>query len=206
MFLRLSRDCCTYRSTKSTDCIPASKGGETGSTATDGRSAGDIRKGRVGALVEEGIEEPKRWLASCDQSIVDQGGHGSSARSGGTGTIKQNVHSEPRHYIALSLSRDIRVAPTAGVVQTSELRSKLIDVGLDSQVLVSWTLEVVAETSTARETIGIEGNDLGVEVLGGADDGDEGASSRERWNEHGRVLAIIALAVGRILRSYTRVT
>ena len=99
----------------------------------------------------------------------------------------------------LTLSRDVRIAATGGIVEAAELGSEAGDVGWDDAGLVTRTREVVGEAPSGSKIVSrVEGGNFRIEVLGRAYRGDIGAAVRERRQEHGGVLAIVgdAFAAG----------
>lgn len=73
------------------------------------------------------------------------------------------------------MGRDVGIAASRGVVEGVELGGESAEVGGDDGVLVGGAGEVVAEAAAAGEFVGgVEGDDLGVDVPGGADGGHVG--------------------------------
>ena len=99
----------------------------------------------------------------------------------------------------LTLSRDVRVATTGGVVEAAELGSEARDIGWDDAGLIARTREVVGEAPSGSKIVSrVEGGNFGIEVLGRAYRGDIWAAVGERRQEHRGVLAIVgdAFAAG----------
>lgn len=143
-------------------------------------------------LIQTRIQEPQRGPPTRDQHVVHQRQDPRSRGTSSAGPIQDLDIAEPDRREMLALGGDIGVAAAGWVILAAVLRSEAGDVGRYDGVLVSGAGEIVREAAAAGVVVvGVEGGDLGLDVLGAAHGGHVGAAGGEGGDEGGGVFAVV---------------
>lgn len=166
--------------TPTSGSIPASNSRESRLEAADVVVAlGNVTETLVAGLVEPGVEETETRLAVGDEVVVEESNDGSGGRSRSTGADEADTAAAVVDGVDSVESSDIGVGTARLVVRTVKLAVELGNVSVDSVGLVVGGREVVGETAAA---VGISLL-IGTKLVGSANDGDVGASGRERGSK-----------------------
>ena len=181
----------TYRSTESSDSIPALLGRETSGVAAVAGTDGHVGESLVRLLVNPRVEETEGLLALGEQGIVDESNDGGEVRAGSGSAADGPDDAGPDDNVVVALGGDVGVRAAGLVVEAVVLALQALDVLVDGLLLVLGGGEVVAETCAGGEA---RDGGFGGEVGGAADGGDPGAGGRERRAELVLVRAVVGVA------------
>ena len=127
--------------------IPTDLSGEAVGVAPRVVPCSDVSEGRRRRPVQERVEEPKHWLARCDQPVVDQTDDTGEDGAGATGSSNETEAVVVVDLDVVADSRDVGEGTTSPVESAGVGVAEFGEVGGDCRGLVGGLGEDVGETT-----------------------------------------------------------